>query len=102
MFEKELRKLEEKEISETTPVVANLNIGLLKMKTILAEEISKDQLESIIEKAMLESINSKTVLLLNDDKNIVEMSFINGTLEDIKGDVNQLSNQIKVILKKSS
>lgn len=72
------------------------------MQTIMAKEVSKKELEDIIAKGMIESIGGKVILLLSDEKSIVELSFKDGSVDSIKGDLNQLGDKIKVLMKRTA
>jgi len=75
---------------------------LLRMETLFAKEIDKGELESVIAKAMIESIGSEILLLVSDGKNIVQLKFKDGSLEESKGSVDVLGNKVKVLMKRKA
>lgn len=75
---------------------------LLKMETLLAKEIDKNELESVIAKAMIESINSEILLLVSDGESVVQLKFRDGSLEESKGNIGSLGNRVKVLMKRKA
>ncbi|BFH72224.1 DUF3211 family protein [Sulfurisphaera javensis] len=98
MFEKDLQRIRGE--TNYTAEIPKININVINMQTILAKEIYKNEIEDILTKAMVESVNSKVIALLSDENQLVEITFENGSLVESKGDINSLKNKIKVILKR--
>ncbi|MEM4138013.1 MAG: hypothetical protein QW250_00445, partial [Sulfolobaceae archaeon] len=71
------------------------------MKTVFSKRISKAELKSVIERAVLESVESRVLLILSDNNSTVKMEFHNGDLIYSEGDINSLQdNNIIVLIKK--
>jgi len=102
-FEEDLNKMKEKieNVQEQENEIETKE-DLLKMETIMAKEVDKSELEDIIAKAMVESIDSEVLLLISDGSNIVKLKFKEGSVEETKGDVNSLENRIKILMKRQS
>ncbi|BAB66953.1 STK_08120 family protein [Sulfurisphaera tokodaii] len=96
IFKRDLEKLEEKHLNIQR---VTTKFDILNMKTILAKGIKRGEIEDILTRAMIESVNSRVLVILSDDKTIVELIFENGSLEDSKGDINTLGENIKVLMK---
>lgn len=62
---------------------------LLNMRTLLSTQIGKDQLDEVLEQAMLWSVNSQVFVLISDGSRRVELRFRNGDLES-GGDLSSL------------
>ncbi len=71
---------------------------LLNMRTLLSTQIGKDQLDEVLEQAMLWSVNSQVFVLISDGSRRVELRFRNGDLES-GGDLSSLGDKITVIVK---
>ena len=100
-LEEDLNKMKEKiENSQGQENKIEIKEDLLKMETIMAKETNKSELENIIAKAMIESIESEVLLLISDGSNIVKLKFKDGSLEETEGDLNILENKIKVLMKR--
>ncbi|WP_240872137.1 hypothetical protein [Acidianus infernus] len=69
------------------------------MKTIFSGKINKDELEKYLEIAMVKSVNSTVVVILSDERNIVEIKFKGGELVAQKGDLDSLSSPITILIK---
>ena len=88
-------------MTDNTQINLGIKEDLLNMETIMAKEINKNELEDVIAKAMIESINTEVILLISDDSNIAELKFKDGSLEETKGDVNVLKDKIKILMKRA-
>ncbi|QXJ32266.1 SRPBCC family protein [Saccharolobus shibatae] len=74
-------------------------VPIYKMKTIFSGKINKDELEKYLEMAMAKSVNSMVVVILSDERNIVEIKFKGGDLVSQKGEVESLSSPITILIK---
>ncbi|MEM4000753.1 MAG: SRPBCC family protein, partial [Saccharolobus sp.] len=74
-------------------------VPIYKMKTIFSGKINKDELEKYLEMAMAKSVNSTVVVILSDERNIVEIKFKGGDLVSQKGEVESLSSPITILIK---
>ncbi|QIW24772.1 DUF3211 domain-containing protein [Sulfolobus sp. S-194] len=98
IFKHDLERLEGKHLN-TQRIITKFDI--LNMRTIFAKEIKKSEIEDILTRAMIESVNSRVLVILSDNKTIVELIFENGSLEDSKGDINNLGENIRILMKSS-
>ena len=102
IFEEDLKRLKEgQKVTSGAQVSLGIKEDLLNMETIMAKEINKSELEDIIAKAMIESINAVVILLISDDITIVELKFKDGSLEEAKGNINALKDKIKILMKRT-
>ncbi len=93
IFEEDLKK---KAIIQTTE---GNQIPVYNMRTILAKKVQKQEVENILEDAMVKSVDKLIVLILSDGKNTVELTFNKGDVISQKGDLNSLEGEITVIMK---
>lgn len=97
IFKRDLESIPGEERREERGVPSNVKL-LLGMKTLLSKQVGKDQLDEILEQAMLWSVNSQVVVLVSDGSRKVELRFRNGDLES-GGDLSELGDMITVIVK---
>jgi hypothetical protein len=72
----------------------------INLKSFKHGIINKEKLEEIMDLAAVESVGSILQLILSDGENIVKITFIDGEVKDINGDINSLKNNIKFVIKK--
>jgi len=101
IFEEDLKRLKEGQKVDNNQIDLGIKEDLLNMETVMAKEINKNELEDIVAKAMIESINTRVILLISDGNNIAELKFKDGSLEETKGDINSLNGKIKVLMKRT-
>jgi len=105
-FEQDLKKMKEKLQNAQEYGKGGNRIEIkedfLKMETIMAKEVDKSELDNIIAKAMIESVNYEILLLVSDGENIVQLKFKDGSLEESKGNINELGNRVKVLMKRKA
>ncbi|BDC17293.1 STK_08120 family protein [Acidianus sp. HS-5] len=100
-FYKRGAKIFQEDLKKKTVVQTNegSEVPLYAMRTILAKKVQKQEIESILEDAMVKSVDKLIVLILSDGKNTVELTFNKGDVTSQKGDVNSLKGEITVIMK---
>jgi carbon monoxide dehydrogenase subunit G len=82
-------------------VLESINtIDILSMKTIYSGKVSKKDLKNILERAILESVQAKVLVMLSDTQNTVNLEIQNGDVTKIEGDINSLQENIIVLIKK--
>ncbi|AAK41106.1 SRPBCC family protein [Saccharolobus solfataricus] len=96
VFKTEMTK--EKRIQEEQNGVKG-EVSIYEMKTIFSGKINKDELEKYLEIAMVKSVNSTVVVILSDERNIIEIKFKGGELVAQKGDLDSLSSPITILIK---
>jgi hypothetical protein len=93
LFEEDLKK------RAVVQTAQGQEIPVYTMRTILAKKIQKDELEDILEDAMVKSVDRMIVLILSDGKNNVQLTFNKGDVISQKGDLNSLQGEVTVIMK---
>ncbi|EZQ11060.1 polyketide cyclase [Candidatus Acidianus copahuensis] len=87
-------------LENSREIVVNNNAKpIYLMKTLFVKKINKSELEEVIENSMLESAEGEVILILSDEKNMVELTFKNGDLTFQKGDLTSLGDSIIAMLK---
>ncbi|QKR00910.1 SRPBCC family protein [Metallosphaera tengchongensis] len=116
IFKRDMEGIEAKESIEAKPNPAtrqpSLNVesrssasyddtfpSILEMKTVSSKRVTLKDVDSVLEEAVVKSINSPILVLLSDGTNIVELRFKGGDLVKIKGDLSSLKESVDVILK---
>ncbi|BDC18364.1 hypothetical protein [Acidianus sp. HS-5] len=86
----------EEEVSDT-----EFNNIINEMKTILSGVIKSDEeFDILVNKAVIESVNSEIVLIIGSDKNGIKFLFNKGNLVKEKGEMNNIKSGMKFVMKK--
>jgi len=72
---------------------------IYQMRTVLAKKIKRYELESILEEAMIKSVDYPVVVVLSDGNKMVQMNFRGGDLESQNGDLESLGENVTVLVK---
>ncbi|WP_150111352.1 hypothetical protein [Candidatus Acidianus copahuensis] len=70
------------------------------MKTINSGLIGRDNMEMLIDKVIVESVDNDVEIIFSDGENVVKMVFSKGDLVYSAGSINSLKDSIKYIIKK--
>ncbi len=86
----------EEEVSDT-----EFNNIMNEMKTVLSGIIKNDEeLDIIVNKAVIESMNTEIALIIGSDKNNIKFLFSKGNLIKEKGEMNNIKSGMKFVIKK--
>ncbi|MFP3205142.1 MAG: SRPBCC family protein [Metallosphaera yellowstonensis] len=72
---------------------------IYQMRTVLAKKIKRYELESILEEAMIKSVDYPVVVVVSDGNKMVQMNFRGGDLESQNGDLESLGENVTVLVK---